>query len=80
MHVFSFSGLPREKRREGNVGCGHLAEPPARRHDASVEPPIDHRDVTTILGLIVDIRDDVAEIRRLLGDENGEEDAAEADA
>jgi hypothetical protein len=80
MHVFSFSGLPREKRREGNVGCGYFAEPPARRHDASVKPPIDHRDVTTILGLIVDIRDDVAEIRRLLEDENGEEEAAEADA
>jgi hypothetical protein len=32
------------------------------------------------MGLIVDIRDDVAEIRRLLEDENGEEEAAEADA
>ena len=42
--------------------------------------PIDNRDVTTIIGLIVDIRDDVAEIRRLLEDDNGEEEAAEADA
>jgi hypothetical protein len=80
MHVFSFSGLPREKRREGTVGCGHLAKAGERRDDSWMNAPIDHRDVTTIMGLIVDIRDDVAEIRRLLEDENGEEEAAEADA
>ncbi|MFL6016407.1 MAG: hypothetical protein ACJ74V_02595 [Gaiellaceae bacterium] len=42
--------------------------------------PISHRDVTTIMGLIVDIRDHVAEIRRLLEEDNGEEEADEADA
>jgi hypothetical protein len=49
------------------------------RDDARVEPPIDHRDVTTIMGLLVDIRDDVTEIRRLLEDD-GEEEAEETDA
>jgi hypothetical protein len=44
------------------------------------EPPISHRDVSTIMGLIGDIRFDVAVIRRLLEDEDGEEEADEADA
>lgn len=46
---------------------------------AAVEPPIDHRDVTTIMGLLGDIQDDVAWIRRLLEDEDGQEEAAEDD-
>jgi hypothetical protein len=45
-----------------------------------VEPPISHRDVTTIMGLLVDIRDDVAVIVGLLEDEDGEEEDSEADA
>jgi hypothetical protein len=47
---------------------------------AALEPPIDHRDVTTIMGLLGDIQHDVARIRRLLEDEDGqEEEAAEDD-
>jgi hypothetical protein len=45
-----------------------------------VEPPIEHRDVTTIMGLIVDIRDEVVATRQLLEDDDGEEEAEEADA
>jgi hypothetical protein len=42
-----------------------------------VEPPIEHRDVTTIMGLLADIHEDVQAIRHLLEDENGEEEAPE---
>jgi hypothetical protein len=45
-----------------------------------VEPPIEHRDVTTIMGLLGYIQDDVRAIRALLEDEDGEEEASEADA
>jgi len=40
---------------------------------APVEPPISHGDVTTIMGLLGDIRDEVAAIRRLLTEDDGEE-------
>ena len=46
---------------------------------SALEPPIDHRDVTTIMGLLGDIQDDVAWIRRLLESEDGQEEAAEDD-
>jgi hypothetical protein len=42
-----------------------------------VEPPIEHRDVTTIMGLLGDIQGDVRRIRNLLEDENGEEEKEE---
>jgi hypothetical protein len=45
-----------------------------------VEPPIEHRDVTTIMGLLGDIQHDVRVIRNLLEDEDGEEETPEADA
>jgi hypothetical protein len=45
-----------------------------------VEPPIEHRDVTTSMGLLGDIPDDVRAILELLEDEDGEEEASEADA
>ncbi len=38
-----------------------------------MEPPISHGDVTTIVSPLVDMRDDVREIRRLLEEEDGEE-------
>ena len=38
-----------------------------------MEPPVSHRDVTTIMELIGDIQDDVRRIRVLLEDDNGEE-------
>jgi phage host-nuclease inhibitor protein Gam len=38
-----------------------------------MEPPIEHRDVTTIMALLGDIKNDVRRIRTLLEDENGEE-------
>jgi hypothetical protein len=45
-----------------------------------VEPPIEHRDVTTIMGLLGYIQDDVQAIRALLEDEDGEEEASDVDA
>ena len=47
-----------------------------------MELPFDHRDVTTVMAMIADIKDDVRKIRRLLEDENGEEEeeVPEADA
>jgi hypothetical protein len=38
-----------------------------------VEQPIEHREVTTIMALLGDIKNDVRRIRTLLEDENGEE-------
>lgn len=38
-----------------------------------MEPPIEHRDVTTIMRMIGDIQVDVRGIRNLLEDEDGEE-------
>ena len=44
-----------------------------------MQPPIEHRDVTTIMGLLGDIQLDVAQIRRLLEDEDGQEEEAPQD-
>jgi hypothetical protein len=46
-----------------------------------MEPPIEHRDVTTIMGLISDVQTDVRAIRELLEEEYGEaeEEAPEDD-
>jgi hypothetical protein len=50
------------------------------RNACAIEPPIDHRDITTIMALLGDIKNDVREIRTLLEDDNGEEEEApEAD-
>jgi hypothetical protein len=43
-------------------------------------PPIDEGDVTTIMGTLGDIREDVNSINRLLEDDDGEEEAPEDDA
>jgi hypothetical protein len=45
-----------------------------------VKPPIEHRDVTTIMDQLGHIQFDVRAIRELLEDEDGEEEAPEADA
>jgi hypothetical protein len=46
-----------------------------------VEPPIEHRDVTTIMGLLGDIQNDVRRIRNLLEEDDGhEEEPPEDDA
>ncbi len=37
------------------------------------------RDVTTIMGLLADIKDDIHRIRELLEDEDGEEEVPETD-
>ncbi len=50
-----------------------LADIRNRGNDGFVEPPIEHRDVTTIMALLGDIKNDVRRIRTLLEDENGEE-------
>jgi hypothetical protein len=38
-----------------------------------MEPPIEHSDVTTIMGLLGDIQEDVRAIRNMLGDDGGEQ-------
>ncbi len=43
------------------------------RNDVRIEPPISHRDVTTIMGVLGDIRQDVNAIRRVLEEDDGEE-------
>jgi hypothetical protein len=45
-----------------------------------VEPLISHGDVTTIMRLLADIQQDVMRIRRMLEEENGEEEAPEDDS
>ena len=42
----------------------------------AVDPPIEHRDVTTIMGLLGDIHSEVRKIRGLLEDDDGEEEEA----
>jgi len=49
---------------------------PAIAHFEAVELPIEHRDVTTIMALLGDIQHDVARMRRLLEEANGEEEEA----
>ena len=39
----------------------------------AMEPPIEHRDVTTIMALLGNIDENVAAIRSLLEDDDGEE-------
>jgi hypothetical protein len=70
--------LTEEKRSRGNVGCGHLAAQRICGDDLPVEPPISHRDVTTIMGVLGDIREEVIKIRRLLEEDDGEEEADDA--
>ena len=45
-----------------------------------MEPPIEFRDVTTIMALLGDIQENVARIRFLLEDEDDEEEDGEADS
>ncbi len=45
----------------------------------SVESPIEHQDVTTIMALIGDIQADVRGIRELLEEEDGEAETPEDD-
>jgi hypothetical protein len=45
-----------------------------------MEPPIEHRDVTTIMGLLGYIDENVRAIRALLEEDDGEEEAPEDDA
>jgi hypothetical protein len=47
--------------------------PRALRDNSFIEPPIEHRDVTTIMRLLSDIQVDVNEIRRLPEEDDGEE-------
>lgn len=49
-------------------------------HDGAIEPLISHQDVTTIMELLADMKDDLHVIRELLEDDDGEEEAPEADA
>jgi hypothetical protein len=60
-------GATRPRSEEPLAGCK------AERDDAAIEPPIEHRDVTTTMGLLGDIQADVREIRKLLENEDGEE-------
>jgi hypothetical protein len=44
-----------------------------------MEPPIEHRDVTTIMRLLADIQVDVRRIRNLLDEDDGEEEEVPED-
>jgi hypothetical protein len=44
-----------------------------------MELPFDHRDVTTVMATLGDIKGDVRKIRELLEDEDGEEEVPETD-
>ena len=59
-----------------------LGDASATSDHTSVEPPISHQDVTTIMRLLGDIQEDVRAIRDLLEEEDGEgeEEAREDDA
>ena len=46
----------------------------------ALEPPIEHRYVTTTMALLGDIKDDVRRIRTLLEDENGEEEGEDRES
>jgi hypothetical protein len=46
----------------------------------AMEPPISHRDVTTVMALLGDIQEDVERIRMWLEDDDGEEEPAEDDS
>jgi hypothetical protein len=48
--------------------CGHL-----RATITCIEPLVTHRDVTTIMSILGDIKQDVRRIRDLLEDDDGEE-------
>lgn len=49
-------------------------------HPEAVDEPVaTHEDVTTIMALIVDIRDEARQIRWILEDDDGEEEEAEED-
>jgi hypothetical protein len=50
-----------------------------RGDHSAIEPPIEFRDVTTIMRLIGEIRIDVGRIRLILEDEDGEEEEAPED-
>lgn len=65
--------LPRTRLRKP------LAAYPRPSDDPGVEPLINHRDVTTIMGLLADIQADVRHIRNLLENEDGEEETPEDD-
>jgi hypothetical protein len=61
-------------------GLNRLLRP--RQPEATIttwNPPIEHRDVTTIMALLGNIDENVRAIRGLLEDENGEEEAPEDD-
>jgi hypothetical protein len=45
----------------------------ARQDHGVMDPPIERRDVTTIMSLLGDIQEDVRHVRNILEDENGEE-------
>jgi hypothetical protein len=44
-----------------------------------VEPLISHRDVTTIMEILGDIRADIAAIRGVLEEDNGEEEEGDSE-
>ena len=61
-------------------GCVILRESADHATIGDVEPPISHSDVATIMALLGDIKTDIHELRNLLEDDGGEEEAPEIDA
>jgi hypothetical protein len=62
------------------VAPGHLRALDARPDDSEVEPLISHRDVTTIMAMLDDIRRDVHAIRDLLEEDDGQEEEGDSEA
>jgi hypothetical protein len=49
-------------------------------HHEWIEPLIAHQDITTVMRLLADIQVDVRQIRNLLEEDDGEEEAPEDDS
>ena len=62
------------------TGRASCADPVEQETIAGVEPPIEHRDVTTIMALLRNIDENVRAIRELLEDDDAGEEASKDDA
>jgi hypothetical protein len=83
------SVVSRRKPREGLPKTGRSSHPVRlvtreerqEENDSTIEPPIEHRDVTTIMGILGDMYEELRKIRMLLEEDDGqEEEPAEDDS
>jgi hypothetical protein len=61
------------------AGDRHLSEEVSTGDDLTIEAPIEHRDVTTIMGLLGDMQHDIRRVRELLEGELGEQESDSED-